>query len=547
MQIITLALFLISLFSSVAAIPAVNVTADIEQNSAYANTPLTGTLTITHPKSQVIDNKSFKMNGKPLPVEFLRDVPLSGTSDLTISLYRFTMPGTPAGLQLIPEITVKIGNQTYQTISTGFEVKAGSPPSQTTASFPTQTTSKAILQLEAFYNGPPTLYVGQRAWVGYRYFFNQSVDLTEEAIPLLNAEGFKKIGGKQINDAQEGEFSVRQVSQQIEALKEGEYSFGPSMIKGVTAAQVPISAQAQPVTIHVKDFPKAGKPETFTGAIGQFTFTVSMLTPSTVRVGDKISLLMTINGTGELSAIKPPDLCCRPGFTGVFKAPDIPPLGRIQNDAVQFTVDIRPLTPSIKEIPSISFSYFDPVPGRYVTVTSEPIPITVTPAPSGEQPSSTQTPTTRPIEINGNERLTVSDLANLPFGTWWSLILVPIGLGLVWIQYSLRSSIEQIRAERKKETAQSLFDALVATKKYDSEYFYFLNRSFFLLFHEKGLIDQVDITPQRLPDGPPFDKVKQFLLELEKRRFGPSDGKVFTDADRENYIALFNEIKGGTQ
>ena len=63
-----------------------------------------------------------------------------------------------------------------------------------------------------------------------------------------------------------------------------------------------------------------------------------------------------------------------------FRIPDDPTTGLVEGSTKVFTETLRPTTPTLTEIPSIPFSFFDPVLERYVTVRSEPIPISVSPS-----------------------------------------------------------------------------------------------------------------------------------------------------------------------
>lgn len=54
-------------------------------------------------------------------------------------------------------------------------------------------------------------------------------------------------------------------------------------------------------------YPLDGRPDSFIGAIGSFTV-VSELSPTTARVGDPLTLAITLKGKGLLSDAQPPRL-----------------------------------------------------------------------------------------------------------------------------------------------------------------------------------------------------------------------------------------------
>ncbi len=96
----------------------------------------------------------------------------------------------------------------------------------------------------------------------------------------MEAEGFQKVGGKQIKDGQTDANSYQVISQEVIALQPGKWSYGPSIIEGVTYEEditgkrkydkQHLRAVAAPLTVEVVPFPADGRPASFTGALGQF-------------------------------------------------------------------------------------------------------------------------------------------------------------------------------------------------------------------------------------------------------------------------------------
>ena len=90
-----------------------------EKSSAF---PLAGTITITHGKEEKVDAQSFKIEGKPLQVSFVKDVKMSASGDSIVSIYEFELPAQDQGLYVLPAISVKIDNQVYRTVSSTYAV-----------------------------------------------------------------------------------------------------------------------------------------------------------------------------------------------------------------------------------------------------------------------------------------------------------------------------------------------------------------------------------------------------------------------------------------
>lgn len=139
-------------------------------------------------------------------------------------------------------------------------------------------------------------------------------------------------------------------------------------------------ARAQPLAVTVRPLPSEGRPADFTGLVGKFDLRTA--TPNTdVHVGEPIELSMSISGPRPMDLVVPPSLGAIPAFDPNFK---VSPEGWSENTpnaglarVRDFKTTIRAATQEIKEIPPVSFSYFDPERGQYRTAASQPIPITV--------------------------------------------------------------------------------------------------------------------------------------------------------------------------
>lgn len=248
-----------------------------------------------------------------------------------------------------------------------------------------------FLKLEPVFEGSTPLYPGQTASIGYRYIFNTSIDLIEEKLPLLEAQGFKKLGDKQVKEAEEKGISVRQVTQSIEAINPGEFLLGPSLVSGYAYTldktgnkqhqKPPLIAELPILKVIVEAFPETGKPGSFLGAIGNFSLQAHLLSPQPVHVGEKLALQLQIKGKGFFNTVLPPELCCQPGFSGFFKESDLPPLIESKTNEKIFVLEFFLINSSTNSIPSIEFSFFDPEKKSYGSVKSQEIALQVTSEP----------------------------------------------------------------------------------------------------------------------------------------------------------------------
>ena len=166
----------------------------------------------------------------------------------------------------------------------------------------------------------------------------------------------------------------------------GRYGFGPVTLEGLFAARVDarrelvgerIFAVAKRIEVDVKDVPMEGRPDTYTGAVGQFRLSGD-LEPKEAKVGDPMTLTLVLTGKGTLQSVSAPDLGQVAAIAERFKVYEA--TEQIQGDSCRFSYSLRPREEGIEEFPSVAVSYFDVQADRYVTLQTDPIPITVTEA-----------------------------------------------------------------------------------------------------------------------------------------------------------------------
>lgn len=158
-----------------------------------------------------------------------------------------------------------------------------------------------------------------------------------------------------------------------------------------------LDVQSEPVTFEVKPLP-SNAPPSFSGAVGNFTMTTDAK-PKTVQAGDPITVTSTISGRGNFDRVNAPALEDEQGWH------KYPPSAKFKQDddvgisgAKTFETVISP-NEKKQALPPLAFSYFDPLPEKYVTLRSDAIPISVqggTAAPPngiGSQPVATPPPT----------------------------------------------------------------------------------------------------------------------------------------------------------
>lgn len=535
----------------------VSVSAEIDAYKAFENHPLQGTITISHDTTAVIDPASFRMNDKPLEVELVKNVPIS--SSLVISIYQFQLPGGPKGIYTLPRIQVTVGGKSYYSLAAPYEVTGAVAPSNINS---LTTANQASLILRASVEGPLPLYPGQRTRLIYRFYFKGDIELVAENLPLLDPKGFVKVGGKKITEFQENDFNVQEVAQEVQAIEAGKYTFESSSIEGYAYQEEPekriylqpkLHSEVPAVTVVVSPFPAEGKPVYFSGATGKFTMRTLLLTPATVIVDDKISLAIEISETTEnlanLSTVKVPDLV-QAGFKRFFRFSDLPPVAQVNAKIKRFTIDLYPLKTTIKEIPSIPFSYFDPDTVQYHTIQSAPIPLTVQPRQSTETTESLGGSVEKiktlefekkiypppALKITGIMLLELSDLTNLPYGTWMIFWIVPFGICFIMAQIFLRRFMKQQRQKVYPKYSLEVFKEAMQTPKSTPVQFQLLAQALLLRLKEEGQISSSEITHEELPSTGITGEVRDLLNTMERYRFAGQSMQGIDFTDKAKHI-----------
>ena len=137
--------------------------------------------------------------------------------------------------------------------------------------------------------------------------------------------------------------------------------------------------------INVKPLPEAGKPDSFTGAVGSFDFKVKP-SKTTLSNGESLTLQVEVSGKGNLKLFTLP----KPQVPAALEMYDpehnesvSTPLTGMQGKIT----DIYTIVPQNKgkyPIKAMEFSWFDPAAGRYRTITQDEIMIDVLNVPGGE-------------------------------------------------------------------------------------------------------------------------------------------------------------------
>ena len=134
----------------------------------------------------------------------------------------------------------------------------------------------------------------------------------------------------------------------------------------------PIVSVSPEIVFNVLPLPTDTQPANFSGAIGDFDLKVRA-TPVDVEIGEPLTLTMEISGTGNFDRVVAPVFPDSPDWKTYPPTSEFSEQGSSYTGTKIFEQAIVARNGNISEIPSLSFSYFDPGQKRYITKTSQAI------------------------------------------------------------------------------------------------------------------------------------------------------------------------------
>lgn len=247
-------------------------------------------------------------------------------------------------------------------------------------------------------------------------------------------------------------------------------TIGFSIISQPRMEQVSVTSD-QP-TIDVRPLP-AGAPAGFNGAVGQFKLT-SKVVPEKAAVGEPITWTLELSGTGNW-----PDIAGLPSrevsndFQVVQpKAKRTPAEGKLFDVTLAEDVVLVPTKPGTYALGPVSFTFFDPKSGTYVTRSAPRTTVTITPpltpqfnlgAPAPAAEPKTESPAARPSTPPGppappagipRDPLpgTAAAPSPLPTSTLIRWLLTPVACILIlwtWLAVRRAQATDPVRPRRE--------------------------------------------------------------------------------------------------
>jgi hypothetical protein len=134
--------------------------------------------------------------------------------------------------------------------------------------------------------------------------------------------------------------------------------------------------KSEPVTVDVTALPEDGRPNSFTGGVGDFNVT-SAVDKTEVRANEPVTLTVKVEGRGNVEGIAEPKAHWPDNIELYDSKGHVGKVGKGGVGDKTFEFLLIPRTQGKLELPAIEFAFFDPAKKTYITRKTEPVTINV--------------------------------------------------------------------------------------------------------------------------------------------------------------------------
>ncbi len=303
----------------------------------------------------------------------------------------------------IAEASIQMGDETLRSATFEIEVEQ-----QTPEEIAAQKSTEKDLYIDAEVS-KRNVYVGEPITVRYKLYAAVDIGRRNEALNNPDFTGFwsqqlesdnnwkrEYVNGREYQTVIISEFLLIPQSvgkQQIEPMK---WRFAVQKRRQQNPRdpfggffqryeEVPVEVASKAVSVNIKALPKKGQPSNFSGAVGDFSLSVTQ-NKSSVKANEGIDIKVRLSGRGNLELAEIP----RPDFPPDFDVYDPKTINRV-NASIKGMSGYKELQylviPRYKgeySIPGMDFSYFNPRTEAYESITGSDHQISVTEGESGD-------------------------------------------------------------------------------------------------------------------------------------------------------------------
>ncbi len=204
---------------------------------------------------------------------------------------------------------------------------------------------------------------------------------------------------------------------------------------GLFGRSVPVTVASDAIEMQVRPLPAAGRPEAFTGLVGNLDVTTSLDATEAVT-NEALTFRLDVRGAGNLRTLPAPEVAFPPHFD-VYppEVSDDLDAGGVSgvSGIRRYAYVLVPRAPGSHTIPAVELGYFDAAGGRYAVAASDPLTVEVTGDAGGGGPVLIGGGRTRPGTARQDIRfIRVATSAFVPIdrqlfrsAVFWTVLVVP--------------------------------------------------------------------------------------------------------------------------
>lgn len=535
--------------------------------------------------------------------------------------YNYLVTPLQPGNFTIPGFQVRVGGQTLRTKPAQLKVFGSSgslPPPRPSPQVPQGILPQPVQPLPPPGGQPPAppsdregepyfaellmtakpVYVGEVVPVDIRFYFRGDVPLSDVQHPTFGGDGFTAVplGEPQQSEQMVGNVPYRVITfrSAITAVKTGEIEIPPVTMTGrmmVSAVPpgfdaffdqffqnfpMPGVGRAQPVevstrgrTLKVLALPKEGRPEDFSGAVGQFTLEASA-DPTAAGPGEPVTLSLAVAGRGNFDAMSPPGLTDTDGWRTYapkekFDKDDA--VGSAGTKIFDFKMVARS---NQTQTPGAEFSYFDPRKKEYVTLKAEPQAVDAAGRSAGEPEEDILPPVAgatsgsaaadqAPADdiaspapaLTSSHSRNFTPVLRAPWFGWLNLALLALAIlsvpALLWLRRRRLRSARTAELESDLRQAKSALHKAADKTEFYNAAAHFVQARLELLNGSTGALpDTSAALQQRVSDPMQLRELQSVLARRDELKYGGgSAGGNLSDDERRRIVSLLEKFAAG--
>ena len=429
--------------------------------------------------------------------QFVNVVNGAMTATVTVT---FNVTATQAGEFTIPALTADVNGQSLTSTPLKLTVVTATAPT------PDAVNSGNEVAFMKLIFPKPKIYVGETVIARLEIYLREDVqNLANFQLTGSPADGFSV--GKlaelpnQRRRVQIGNhnYTVIPLAVPLTAVRTGALALGPFTANAVVVLpsenqngnpffrmlnqgeQRQVALATDAARVESLPLPSENQPANFTGAVGDFTMTATA-GPTTLTVGDPITVRVQISGNGALDSLVLPTQNTWQNFK------TFPPTSKLETSdpfgfqgTKTFEQIVSPQNSDVRELPPLTFSFFNPDDGKYHALTQPATPLiihsagaTVLPTSAGVKTQNMETPASSqdilPIKENLGE-LVITKVPLIAQPVFLAVQAVPVLAFLAAFVWRKRtdSFANNPRLRRKIAVAKLVQNGIADLRKFAAE------------------------------------------------------------------------------